>query len=182
MVKKTLSYFFQGLLFTTPVFITFYILFKTIAWIDGLIPFDIPGLGILVIFCIITLLGIIGKYVFANSLFEAMEGLIDRAPLVKVIYSSTKDLIKAFVGEKNRFSQPVLVTMNRESGICKIGFITRDDLTHIGIPDKVAVYLPHSYNFSGNLFIVPRENIQLLNTSGTDTMKFVVSAGVTEIQ
>jgi uncharacterized membrane protein len=130
---------------------------------------------------LITLLGFLGKFLFATSLYVAFEALLEKTPLVKIVYSSTKDLINAFVGEKKRFSQPVLVMLNKEAGIEKIGFITREDLSIIGVNDKVAVYLPHSYNFSGNLFIVPRENVKLLNVSGTETMKFIVSAGVTEL-
>ena len=180
-MKKLISYFLQGLLFTTPVFVTFYIIVKSLQWIDNLIEVPFPGLGLLIIISLITLLGFLGKYLFATSLFAAFEKLIEKTPLIKIVYSSTKDLISAFVGEKKRFSQPVLVTINKESGIEKLGFITRDDLTVLGVQDKVAVYLPHSYNFSGNLFIVPRENVRLLNVSGTETMKFIVSAGVTEI-
>lgn len=180
-MKKLISYFFRGLLFTTPVFVTFYIIIKSLQWIDSLIEVPIPGLGLLIIISLITLLGVLGKYLFETSLFTAFEKLIEKTPLVKIVYSSTKDLISAFVGEKKRFSQPVLVLINKESGLEKIGFITRQDMSALGIDDKVAVYLPHSYNFSGNLFIVPRENIKLLNVSGTETMKFIISAGVTEL-
>ena len=180
-MKKLISYFFRGLLFTTPVFVTFYIIIKSLQWIDRLIEVPVPGLGLLIIISLITLLGVLGKFLFETSLFAAFEKLIEKTPLVKIVYSSTKDLISAFVGEKKRFSQPVLVLINKESGLEKIGFITRQDLSGLGIYDKVAVYLPHSYNFSGNLFIVPRENIKLLNISGTETMKFIVSAGVTEL-
>ena len=180
-MKKLISYFLQGLLFITPVFITFYVIITSLRWIDSLIEVPFPGLGLLIIISLITLLGFMGKFLFETSLFTIFEKLIEKTPLVNIVYTSTKDLISAFVGEKKRFSQPVLVTMNKESGVQKIGFITREDLSVLGLSDKVAVYLPHSYNFSGNLFVVPRENVQLLNISGTETMKFIVSAGVTEL-
>jgi uncharacterized membrane protein len=180
-MKKLIFYFLQGLLFTIPVFVTLYILFKSLQWIDSLIEVPIPGLGLILIISLITLLGFLGKFLFATSLYAAFEKLLEKTPLVKIVYTSTKDLINAFVGEKKRFSQPVLVMLNRDSGVEKIGFITREDLSVLGVYDKVAVYLPHSYNFSGNLFIVPRENVKLLNVSGTETMKFIVSAGVTEL-
>ena len=70
-----------------------------------------------------------------------------------------------------------------ESGLEKLGFITQEDLSKLGIEGKVAVYLPHSYNFSGNLFIVPSQNVIILKSaSSADVMKFIVSGGVTEIE
>ncbi|MEY4595485.1 MAG: hypothetical protein RIQ47_1895, partial [Bacteroidota bacterium] len=101
----------------------------------------------------------------------------------KLIYSSVKDLIQAFVGEKRRFNTPVLVRLEKESDINRIGFVTKEDLTDLGIgPEKVAVYLPFSYGFNGELIILPKENVRPINASGTDMMKFIISGGVTEIK
>ena len=64
-----------------------------------------------------------------------------------------------------------------------MGFITQKDLSNLGIEKgKVAVYLPHSYNFSGNLFIVPVENITPLDAPPAEVMKFIVTAGVTSFE
>lgn len=194
-MKKALNYFFQGLLFVVPVAVTIYVLFKTILWIDSLLPFqipikvpglkniEIPGLGLLTIFVGITLVGIISSRYIRNPLFAYMEKAIEKTPLIKLIYSSVKDLIEAFVGEKRRFTKPVLVKLEKNSEISRIGFITQEDLSLMGVEKgKVAVYLPFSYSFAGELIIVPKENIQVLNTSGTDAMKFIISGGVTEIK
>jgi uncharacterized membrane protein len=111
-----------------------------------------------------------------------VESLIERTPLLKLIYTSVKDLIEAFVGEKKRFTQPVLVTVNETPKIQRIGFVTDDDLTGIGIPTQyIAVYLPFSYGFNGQLLIVNAENITKINASGTEMMKFVISGGVSEV-
>jgi uncharacterized membrane protein len=72
----------------------------------------------------------------------------------------------------------VLVKVNTISELEKVGFLTQDDLNSIGIKDKVAVYFPHSYNFSGEMFIVPTEHVRPLNMAPTNAMKFVVSGGV----
>ena len=86
------------------------------------------------------------------------------------------------MGEKKMFNQPVMVLMFKEAGIHKIGFITQKDLSEFGIQDLVAVYFPHSYNFSGNLYLVPRENIKPLeNFPSADALKFVVSGGVVNV-
>ena len=82
------------------------------------------------------------------------------------------------MGDKKKFTQAVLVTMDEVNGIHKLGFITQNDLQVLGLQGKVAVYLPHSYNFSGNFYIVSRERVTLLNLPGADVMKFIVSGGV----
>jgi uncharacterized membrane protein len=96
-----------------------------------------------------------------------------------MIYTSVKDLIGAFVGDKKSFDKPVLVTISPSSNIQVIGFITRESLENIGFSDKVGVYLPQSYNFAGNLLVVPREQVTPLDVDSGDIMAFIVSGGVT---
>ncbi len=194
-MKRILNYFLQGLLFVVPIVITVWVIFKSILWIDNLLPFQIPihipglpniqipGLGLLTIFVFVALVGFISERYIRNPLFSYLERWMEKAPLVKLIYSSVKDLINAFVGEKRRFNKPVLVKINKESDINRIGFITQEQLNDLGLEnDLVAVYLPFSYSFAGELIIVPRSNIRPLKSSGTDAMKFIISGGVTEIK
>jgi len=115
-----------------------------------------------------------------QSFASLFEGSIRHLPLVSLIYFSVKDLISAFVGDKKKFNQPVLVLMNRESGIRKIGFITQTDLSNLGLDDAVMVYCPHSYAFSGELYLVPAENVKLLTMSSSEAMKLIVSGGVSK--
>ena len=194
-MKKILNYFLQGLLFVVPITITLWVIFKSILWIDGLLPFqipikipglssiEIPGLGLLTIFAGISIVGFISARYLRNPLFTYLERMIERAPLVKLIYSSVKDLVEAFVGEKRRFHKPVLVRLEKGSNINRIGFITKEDLSEMGLDKQmVAVYLPFSYSFAGELIILPRENISPLDVTGTDAMKFIISGGVTELK
>ncbi len=194
-MKKLLNYFLQGLLFVVPIVVTLYVLLKTIFWIDSLLPFqiplkipgisqlEIPGLGLLTIFISIAFVGYLGANYIRNPFFSYAEKAVNKTPLVKLIYSSVKDLVEAFVGEKKRFNTPVLVRLEKESEINRIGFITQEDLSEIGLQaNLVAVYLPFSYSFAGELIILPRENISPINASGTDMMKFIISGGVTEIK
>lgn len=193
-MKKLINYFLQGLLFVVPIAVTVFVVIKAIVWLDNLLPvkvpipvpgaesFDLPGLGILLIASIITVAGYIGTRFVRNPVFAIFEGLIERTPLLKLIYSSVKDLIEAFVGDKKRFTQPVLVTMNNNPPIQRIGFVTENDLTELGLgKNKMAVYLPFSYGFNGQLVIVESNNVQKLDASGTEMMKFVISGGVTDI-
>lgn len=194
-MKKILNYFLQGLLFVVPIAITLWVIFKSILWIDGLLPFqvpikipgladiEIPGLGLLTIFIGIALIGFISAHYIRNPFLQYVERMIEKAPLVKLIYTSVKDLVEAFVGEKRRFNTPVLVRLEKDTSVHRIGFITQEDLSEMGIEkDMVAVYLPFSYSFAGELIIIPREFIKPLQSSGTDAMKFIISGGVTEIK
>jgi uncharacterized membrane protein len=188
-MKRIIRYFIQGLVLIGPAFITLYIIFVVFTFLDqkiqsffeAYLPFPIPGLGIIVLLVLIAFLGFLGQ----SIIFRPVELLIDRllknAPLVKVLYSAIRDLLSAFVGKERKFNQPVLVRVNTISDLEKIGFLTTEDLTDLGIKDKVAVYFPHSYNFSGEMFIVPREHIKPLNISSTDAMKFIISGGVTKV-
>ena len=176
--RRLLSYFLRGLLILVPITLTIYIIVEALQWIDSLIPVEIPGLGLLIVGGIIILFGYLASTLIARPIFDLMEEILLRVPLISLIYSSIKDLLSAFVGDKKKFTQAVLVTMDVASGIQKLGFITQNDLEVLGLQDKVAVYLPHSYNFSGNFYIVPRERVTLLDLPGADVMKFIVSGGV----
>ena len=180
--KKLFGYFLRGALLTGPLAGTLYVIYKIFEIIDGIIPFNIPGLGLLTLIVFLTFVGYAGMYIIGQPIIQYFQRLLDKAPLIKTIYTSIKDLLSAFVGNEKKFDRPVLVKLNKDSNVEKLGFITRDDLTTLGIEsDKVAVYLPHSYAFSGNLFIVTRENVRPINASSADIMKFIVSGGVAKV-
>jgi uncharacterized membrane protein len=179
-MKKFLGYFLQGLLYTLPIAATIYVVVEAIVFIDGIIPFKIPGLGILILVLGITLIGVLGSTLIVNQFFS-LEKLLDKVPLIKLIYTSVKDLIAAFVGKKKRFTEPVLVKM--EGNVERLGFVTQRDLTELGISaEKIGVYIPFSYALTGNLIIVPKDCVTPVEGNSTDIMKFIISGGVTEIE
>ena len=189
-MKKLLRYFIQGILLIVPVGLTFYIVVRTVQTVFGWFGkiggitntwFD-PILFFLISILLVLLIGFLGSTFIFSWFFGAFEQLIERAPLIKIIYSSIKDFLSAFVGGKKRFNKPVLVTIDKVTGIQQLGFITQTNLSELNIEEgKVAVYLPMSYAFSGKLIIVPKENIKSLNISAAEAMKFIVSGGVSEI-
>lgn len=181
-LRKIVNSFLQGLLLIAPISITIFVIFKLFEFIDGLLPISIPGLGLLIILGSITLIGMLGSYIIKTPFSFLFNRIMDQVPLVKMLYTAISDLLSAFVGQKKKFTEPVMVIMNRESNIRKLGFITERDLKNIGIGNEfVAVYLPHSYNFSGNMFIVPAENVIPVVANSADFMKFIVSGGVTRV-
>lgn len=178
-LKVIVYYFLQGVLLTTPITITVYIIYILFGKIDGIIPFGIPGLGLATLFIFLTIVGYLGNLFISVPLTRWIESFLDRAPLIKTVYSSIKDLVSAFVGKEKRFNQPVLIQLSKDSNLQRIGFITREDLSILGITkDKVAVYIPHSYAWSGNTYVIDRLNITPIYASSADVMKFIISGGV----
>ena len=188
-MKKFFRYFLQGLLYIAPIGITVYIIYTIFKIVDGLFRerlvewfnIDIPGLGIVFIIVFLALLGFFGQTIIARPFKKLFHKVMERAPLVKLVYSSLNDLFKAFVGKEKKFNKPVLVKVNTISNLEKMGFLTKTDLSKLNIKDKVAVYFPHSYNFSGEMFIVPTEHVTPLDIPAAEAMKFIVSGGVTEV-
>jgi uncharacterized membrane protein len=181
-MKKFINYFLQGLLYIVPITVTMYVVFWTFQKIDGILPFQFPGLGMIVIIALITLIGFIGTSIISSPINSFFQNLLKKAPLLNTVYSSVKDLMRTFVGKKKGFSQAVLIKLYENSTIERIGFISNEDLSSLGIKDgKILVYLPHSYAFSGQLFIVERSYITPIDKSSAEIMKLIVSGGVTDL-
>jgi uncharacterized membrane protein len=177
-IRTIARYFFSGTLFIVPLVATGYFIFLSFSWLDGLLDLPYPGLGFLIIFTAITLFGYLTSIFAVRAATDWFDHVMNKIPLIKLIYSSLKDLIGAFVGDKRKFNKPVLVTINKENTLHQIGFVTQEDLSDLGLNEMVAVYIPHSYAFSGNHFLVPRSSVKPLNISGPVAMKFIVSGGV----
>jgi uncharacterized membrane protein len=189
IMKKLLDYSLQGMLYIAPLGITFYFIFLVFQFLDGLTlryiehftKIHIPGLGFILLFFSIALVGYLGQKIVAKPIKITIEKILARAPIIQVVYTSIRDFLSAFVGKEKKFTQPVLVKVNKICELEKIGFLTATDLSDLNIKDKVAVYFPHSYNFSGELFIVPKDQITPLDISPSEAMKFIVSGGVTKM-
>jgi len=145
-------------------------------------PLVDPFIGFFAVIVLVIVMGMVGSSLFLQPFFKIINYNIERAPLIKTIYSSVKDLLSAFVGKKKRFNKPVLVLTSRNPDVQKFGFVTNEDLEELNIhKEKVAVYLPYSYAFSGMLILVDKENITPVNASSAEVMKFIISGGVTDI-
>jgi uncharacterized membrane protein len=177
-LKRLVRYFLRGLLVTAPLGLTVYIVWLVLSAIDRLMPFPIPGLGLVATLVLITLIGIGTSNVVGRTLVDLADALFGRLPLVKLVYTSIKDLVDAFVGDKRRFDVPVAVTLSPDSGARALGFVTRDGLGRLGMPDSVAVYFPQSYNFAGYLLLVPRSRVEPLDVPASEVMTFIISGGI----
>jgi len=182
-MKQLARYFLNGLLFLIPVALTIYVFFSVFMFADGilgrLLPKKIPGVGLLLTVALVTMFGFLTTNFVTKRFFHFIDAVFNPLPLVKLVYSTVKDVIGAFVGDKKSFDKPVLVTVAPGSDIKAAGFITRDSLEKFNLVDHVAVYFPQSYNFAGNVLLVPKTQVTVLNTDSAELMTFIVSAGIT---
>jgi uncharacterized membrane protein len=196
-LKRLLQYFFQGLIVLAPIGITIWVVLGLFNFVDGFLPNIVhtvapnylpkdetgrfPGLGFVVVTSLVLLVGWLSSLFVGVRLVSILDSLLEKTPGIKFIYSSVKDFLEAFAGNKKKFDKPVLVNVD-SADVWRIGFITQPNAHEFGMPDHVTVYVPHSYAISGITYIVPRDRIKLLNNvSAADAMKYTVSGGVTDV-
>ncbi|MFT5183620.1 MAG: putative membrane protein [Flavobacteriales bacterium] len=195
MTRKFFQYFVNGLLISLPIIIICYIFYNLFISLDDVISpvleevfglkgeRKIRGLGFIILIALFTLMGFLASTLIARPIRNWLKHLLDKAPLIKTLYKAINDLLSAFVGQKKRFNKPVLVRLSQGTDIHKIGFVTDENLDKLGeIDGKVAVYFPHSYAFSGNLYVVPRVNVVPIDKKPSDVMKYIVSGGVSDLE
>lgn len=188
-MKRLGTYLIQGVLLVAPLAATVYIVYFLFQFTDGLLSaylekyldLKIPGLGILIILLFLISLGVIGETIFARPIKFLVRRILERAPLLKLIYTSVKDLFTAFVGKEKKFHRPVVVLVDEKNDLWRMGFLTNEKMDEMGLEGKVAVYFPFSYNISGILYVVPAERVKPMNISPSEAMKFIISGGVLEM-
>jgi len=178
-MSRLLNYFFKGVVLLAPLAFTVYVCVRVFATIDGWLGIPIPGVGFVATVALITLLGFVASNFITRRALAGVEGVLERLPFVRLLYSSTKDLLNAFVGEKRRFDKPVLVAPFTAGDARALGFVTQETLASLGMMEHVAVYLPQSYNFAGSLLIFPASAVTPIDAESADVMAFIVSGGVT---
>ena len=180
-MKKLTKYFFKGLLIFVPIVLSIFVIVWAFTRLDGLFgkifKFSIPGLGLVVVLAVITVTGFLASNFIGKKFFNLVDKIFAKLPLVKLFYSATKDFIEAFTGDKKSFDKPVIVELV-PGGPKVMGFITRDNLGKFGLSDHVAVYLPQSYNFAGNILIFEKKAVSPLDIDSSSAMTFIVSGGV----
>ncbi len=176
--------FLQGLLILSPVGITAYVIYKIFDSIDTIIPLQIRGLGFVIVISVVTIVGALGTRLFLGKiLIEAFDHMLEHTPGIKYLYSSVKDIMDSFVGDKKRFNKPVWVCTNLQPELWRIGFLTQNEMAHLGMKDKVAVYLPHSYAISGWVIVVDPKYVKpVTKMNAGEAMKFAVSGGVANME
>jgi uncharacterized membrane protein len=178
-MSRLLNHFFKGVVLLAPLVFTVYVCVRVFRTIDGWLGIPIPGVGFVATVVLITLFGFLASSFITRRMLAMVENVLERLPFVRLLYSSTRDLLNAFVGEKRRFDKPVLVAPFASGEARALGFVTQETLASMGMMEHVAVYLPQSYNFAGQLLIFPTGSVTPLDSDSADVMAFIVSGGVT---
>ncbi len=193
--------FFQGVIVLAPIGVTIWVVVSLFNWVDNFLPnllnFIFPqqfaevngqipkvtGLGFLFAIVLVLLVGWLSSLFFVERFMSFFDKILERTPGIKIIYTSVKDFLEAFAGNKKKFDQPVLVNVDA-TDVWRIGFITQKNTAHFGMDQYVTVYVPHSYAISGITYIVPATRIKKLpkTVHAAEAMKYVVSGGVTTIE
>ncbi|MBK8495502.1 MAG: DUF502 domain-containing protein [Ferruginibacter sp.] len=191
--KKLLQYFLQGLLILGPVTITAYFIYWAVTGIDSMIPIftytdaqgqvrvQNYGIGFVVIIAVLIIIGYFSSFFITSRFLSFFNNLLEKTPGIKHIYGPTRDFFEAFAGDNKKFTRHVLANID-DNDVWRFGFITREDMHEFGFQDYVTVYIPMAYSVAGNVYVIPRNRVKLIeNISASQTMKFAVSGGVTDI-
>jgi len=199
-LRKLFQYFLQGVIILAPIILTFYAVTALFNFIDNILPDiagrffpspfgvdqlgnprKIPGIGFVVVIAAVVLLGYVSSSFIVGRMVDLLDTVLERTPGIKIIYTTLKDFFEAFAGNKRKFDRAVLVSV-QDREVWQIGFITQQEVAQFGLEEYVAVYVPKSYAFAGQLYFVKRERVKpLTDISSAEAMKFAISGGVTEL-
>lgn len=199
--RKLFQFFLQGLIILAPITITLWAVTGLFDFIDSILPdllerlapnlipndssgkpIRLPGVGFLLVLVTVIGVGYISSSFIVGRMVELFDKILERTPGIKIIYSTVKDFIEAFAGNKRKFDKAVLVCVEA-TDVWRVGFITQEELNEFGLQDYVAVYVPQSYAFAGHLYFVKKDRVRIVtDISSADAMKFAISGGVTEIE
>lgn len=188
-MKLLLKNFLNGILTIVPIILVIYVIYKTFVFMDGLLGGFlreylqndyVPGIGLLVTIVLITLLGWLSTRFITGSIIRLIDRLLDNIPIVKTIYSVIKDTIQSFLGEKKSFSKVAIVTVPGTE-MKSLGFITAEELENLYSPLKgyVAVYIQQSFQVAGFTFLIPKDQVEVIDVKPEEAMKFILSGGMT---
>ena len=199
-LKNLLQYFFQGIIIIAPIGITLYVVIGLFNLVDNFLPDmlhnvfpnamtasngtlrRVPGLGFLLVVVLVTFIGRVSSSFIVSRIVDVLDKVLEQTPGIKYIYSSVKDFLEAFGGNRKKFDKPVLVSVDAVD-TWRIGFITQTDLSQFELLNHVAVYIPLSYSITGVVYFVPKEKIKSVsNMNSAEAMKFVISGGVTHLE
>ncbi len=182
-------WFIQGLLISLPISLTVYVVLTVGSWVDSifaapiqaLFGIDIPGLGILLTLLSILGVGFLASHVFTAWIFERINALLERIPVLHSLYSTIQETVELLLGGKDRgFSSAVLLRQGGDMGYI-IGLVTRDNLAEMpSIGENcIAVFIPMSYGIGGFTCIVPKDKvIALPDLTPQQALRFAMAGGV----
>ena len=196
VLTKIRGYFLTGIIVTAPVGLTFYVSFLFIGFIDAkvrnvipvqyhydnILPFEIPGLGLLFVFIMLTFIGFLTAGLIGRYIIKLGERIIARLPIIRSVYGALKQIFESVLKTSSKSFREVVLIEYPRKGIWAIGFITGDTKGEVQYSLKeeiVNVFLPTTPNpTSGFLLFVPRKDLKVLNMNVEEGIKMVISGGI----
>jgi uncharacterized membrane protein len=190
--------FLTGLVVIAPVGLTIWLIWSVVGWIDGfvlpLVPktirpeeyigINLRGVGVIIFLIFTTLVGWVAKGFLGRSMIHFAEGLVNRMPVVRSIYSGIKQISETvFAQSEKSFEKACLIQYPRK-GIWAIGFVSTTAKGEVAARAEtsgqlVGVFLPTTPNpTSGFLLFVPKEDVIELDMTVEEAAKLVISAGL----
>ncbi|MFQ5901573.1 MAG: DUF502 domain-containing protein [Thermodesulfobacteriota bacterium] len=189
------KYFLAGILVVAPLYLSYYILSILVGFMDHLLtflpakfhpdnylPFHIPGLGVIITVLFVFFVGLIATNIFGKKVLHAWEGLLARIPLIRSVYTGTKQFIETlFVTNNGDFKKVVMIEYPRK-GLYSIGFVTgygTGEVQNLTEERVVNVFIPTTPNpTSGWYVLVPEEDAIHLKMSVEEAFKLIISGGM----
>ena len=196
ILSKIRGYFLTGIIVTAPVGLTFYVSFLFIGFIDSkvrnlipvkyhydnILPFEIPGIGLLIVFIMLTFIGFLTAGIIGRYIIKLGERIIARLPIIRSVYGALKQIFESVLKTSSKSFREVVLIEYPRKGIWAIGFITGDTKGEVQESSKdelVNVFLPTTPNpTSGFLLFVPRKDLRVLNMNVEEGIKMVISGGI----
>ncbi|MDA0997345.1 MAG: DUF502 domain-containing protein [Proteobacteria bacterium] len=194
--QRLRAYLLAGILVTAPIFITFYLAWLFITFVDGKItplipakynpetylPFAVPGLGLIVLIIALMLVGGLTAGFFGRLWMRFSERILSQMPVIRNVYSAVKQILETVLAQQsNAFREAVLIEYPRQ-GLWTIAFITgrtKGEVQRLTPADCINVYVPTTPNpTSGFLLFVPRKDVIPLQMPVEDAIKLVISGGI----
>jgi uncharacterized membrane protein len=189
------NYFLTGLLVILPIFVTVYVIWFLIRVMDVVLkyippkylpetylPFQIPGLGLILVIILIFAVGLLTRNLAGRRVVHIWENMVDRIPLVRIIYSGVKQLLEAFFIQKNQAFKRVALLEYPRRGAYVIGFITgesRGEVQSKTNKNMMNVFVPTTPNpTSGFYILIPEDELIILNMTVEDAFKLIISGGI----
>jgi len=193
IISRIRNYFLTGAVVLVPIAITFYLTLFIIKISTRILPkeinpnhylpIDIPGLEILISFILITFIGWLSLSFLGKKIFELLNNLLKRIPILRTIYSAIGQMTEAFTDSDREKKSVVLIEYPRK-GVWAVGFATKENK---GIISKktneelINIFLPTTPNpTSGFLLMIPKKDVIYLDVTFEQASKFIVSAGTSD--
>ena len=198
IVGRIRNYFLTGLIVAGPVAVTLWLIWSFVTWVDRLVrpiipesyrpenlPFNIPGFGLVIAFAALTLLGFLTANFIGSKFVDLGEGLLNRMPIVRPIYRTTKQIFETLFSKSESSFRRVGLVEFPGPGMWSLVFLTQtpsDDIAaRLPATEHVAAFMPCTPNpTTGFFFYVPRGDVIDLDISVEQAMQLLMSAGMVQ--